>query len=163
MCLPAAELDVDFASDAVDAVVSYTQGYPYFLQEYGRIVWDEATGPTVTHHEVTSLLPLVEAKLDESFFRVRIERVTDLELRYLYAMAQAGVRPQRAAEVAERVGRTAQQAGPVRSRLINKGLLYTPEYGYAAFTVPQFDKYMLRRHGDLADVLSTGRAPTRGP
>jgi hypothetical protein len=156
LVLPAAELGVGFASDAVDVVVAYTQGYPYFLQEYGRIVWDEAEGPTVTLDEVTSLLPLVEAKLDESFFRVRVERATDLELRYLYAMAQLGPRPQRANEVAERLGRTAQQAGPVRSRLIDKGLLYTPEYGYAAFTVPQFDTYMLRRHGDLADVL-TGR------
>jgi len=156
LVLPAAELGVGFASDAVDAVVAYTQGYPYFLQECGRIVWDEAAGPTVTRDEVTSLLPLVEAKLDDSFFRVRVERATDLELRYLYAMAQLGPRPQRANEVAERVGRTAQQAGPVRSRLIDKGLLYTPEYGYAAFTVPQFDRYMLRRHGDLADVL-TGR------
>jgi hypothetical protein len=152
LVLPARELDVEFEREAVGAIVDYTQGYPYFLQEYGRIVWDEAGGPTVTVDEARSLLPLVEARLDDSFFRVRLERVTELELHYLYAMAQVGARPQRAAEVASRLGRTAQQAGPVRSRLIDKGLLYTPEYGYAAFTVPQFDQYMLRRHASLAGV-----------
>jgi hypothetical protein len=157
LVVPASELDVEFEAAAVDAVVDYTKGYPYFLQEYGRIVWDEAAGPVVTADEVRSLLPLVEARLDDSFFRVRVERVTDLELRYLYAMAEEGSQPQRAAEVAARLGRTAQQMGPVRSRLIDKGLLYTPEYGYAAFTVPQFDRYMLRRHGDLA-----GAEPNRG-
>lgn len=152
LVVPAKELDVDFEPGAVDTVVGYTQGYPYFLQEYGRVVWDEAAGPVITADEVQSLLPLVEARLDESFFRVRVERATDLELHYLYAMAQEGARPQRASEVAARLGRTVQQAAPSRSRLIDKGLLYTPEYGYAAFTVPQFDRYMLRRHSDLAGV-----------
>ena len=94
-------------------------------------------------------MPLVEAKLDESFFRVRVELTTNLELRYLCAMAELGPQPHSAGEVAQLIGRTAPQAGPVRSRLIEKGLLYTPGYGLAAFTVPQFDRYLLRRHGDL--------------
>jgi hypothetical protein len=157
LAVPAAELGVRYERGAVGAIVDYTQGYPYFLQEYGRIVWDEAAGPNVTADEVRALLPLVETRLDDSFFRVRIERVTDLELHYLFAMAQAGAQAQRAAEVAARLGRTAPQLGPTRSRLIDKGLLYTPEYGYAAFTVPQFDRYMLRRHGDLASAK-----PARG-
>jgi hypothetical protein len=88
----------------------------------------------------------VEAELDESFFRVRAERTTDLELRYLYAMAELGPDPHGATVVAARIGRTAEQAGPIRSRLIDKGLLFTPGRGYAAFTVPQFDRYMLRGH-----------------
>lgn len=147
---PAAELGVAYEPAAVAEVVDYTQGYPYFLQEYGRIVWDEAGASPVTRCDVLDILPLVESRLDESFFHVRAERLTDLELRYLFAMAEVGARPQRAAEVARRLGRTSQQAAPLRSRLIEKGLLYTPEYGFAAFTVPQFDRYMLRRHADLA-------------
>ena len=95
------------------------------------------------------MLPLVEAGLDESFFRVRAERTTELELRYLYAMAELGPQPHRASEVARRIQRTVEQAGPIRSRLIDKGLLYTPGHGYAAFTVPQFDRYMLRCHSEL--------------
>jgi hypothetical protein len=151
LVLPAAELDVEFGSAAVDFMVVYTQGYPFFLQEYGRIVWDETSASPVTLDDVRSVLPLVEAGLDESFFRVRAERTTELELRYLYAMAELGPRPHRASEVARRIQRTVEQAGPIRSRLIDKGLLYTPGHGYAAFTVPQFDRYMLRCHSELAE------------
>ncbi|HJW75071.1 MAG TPA: ATP-binding protein [Thermoleophilia bacterium] len=149
LILPAQRLGVEYESRSVDFVVQYTEGYPYFLQEYGRIVWDEASASPVALGDVESVLPLVEAKLDESFFRVRAERTTELELRYLYAMAELGPEPHRASEVARRIERTVEQAGPIRSRLIEKGLLYTPGHGYAAFTVPQFDKYMLRCHSDL--------------
>lgn len=144
--LPTEALGVAIEPAAVDFVVRYTQGYPYFLQEYGRIVWDEAPASPITRADVESILPLVDAELDESFFRVRAERTTDLELRYLYAMAELGPEPHGATEVAARIDRTAEQAGPIRSRLIDKGLLYTPGRGSAAFTVPQFDRYMLRRH-----------------
>ena len=147
--LPAADLGIELAADAVDSMVDYTQGYPYFLQEYGRIVWDEASVSPVTLNDVKTVLPLVEAGLDESFFRVRAERTTELELRYLCAMAELGPQAHRASEVARRIDRTVEQAGPIRSRLIDKGLLYTPGHGYAAFTVPQFDRYMLRCHSEL--------------
>jgi hypothetical protein len=150
LILPARDLGVEIEPAAVDLVVEYTQGYPYFLQEYGRIIWDETSASPVGLREVASLLPLIEAKLDESFFRVRAERTTELELRYLYAMARLGPEAHRASEVARGVGRTVEQAGPIRSRLIDKGLLYTPGHGLAAFTVPQFDRYMLRCHADLA-------------
>jgi hypothetical protein len=149
LVLPAGALSVEFEPEAVDFIVDYTQGYPYFLQEYGRIVWDETSASPVTLADVKSVLPLVEAELDESFFRVRAERTTDLELKYLYAMAELGPQPHRASEVARRIQRTVEQAGPIRSRLIDKGLLYTPGHGYAAFTVPQFDRYMLRCHPEL--------------
>jgi hypothetical protein len=105
----------------------------------------------VTLADAASVLPLVEAGLDESFFRVRAERTTELELKYLYAMAELGPQPHRASEVAHRIQRTVEQAVPIRSRLIDKGLLYTPGHGYAAFTVPQFDKYMLRCHSELRE------------
>jgi hypothetical protein len=151
LILPARPLGVELEPEAVDFMVDYTQGYPYFLQEYGRIVWDETSVSPVTLHDVRSVLPLVEGGLDESFFRVRADRTTDLELRYLYAMAELGPLPQRASEVAARIRRTVEQAGPIRSRLIDKGLLYTPGHGYAAFTVPQFDRFMLRRHAELGE------------
>ena len=151
LVLPAKDLGVEFESPAVGSIVDYTQGYPYFLQEYGRIVWDEASASPIMLDDVESVLPLVEARLDESFFRVRAERTTELELRYLYAMAELGPEPHRASEVARRIKRTVEQAGPIRSRLIDKGLLYTPGHGLAAFTVPQFDRYMIRGHSGLLD------------
>jgi hypothetical protein len=149
LVLPARELGIDYAPEAVARIVAYTEGYPYFLQEYGRIVWDEASASPISAEDATSVLPIVEESLDESFFRVRAERTTELELKYLYAMAELGPEPHRATEVARRVGRTVEQAGPIRSRLIDKGLLYTPGHGLAAFTVPQFDRFMLRRYPGL--------------
>lgn len=154
LTLPAQNLDIEYDPDAVDYIVRYTQGYPYFLQEYGRIVWDEASASPITRDDATQVEPLVEAKLDEGFFRVRTDRTTDLELKYLYAMAELGPDAQRASDVARRINRTTEQAGPIRSRLIDKGLLYTPGHGYAAFTVPQFDRYMLRKHSGIADRAS---------
>jgi hypothetical protein len=143
---PARALGAEFAPDAVDAIVAFTEGYPYFLQEYGKIVWDEAGSSPVTLDAVKAVRPLVEAKLDGGFFKVRAQRVTQFELRYLRAMAQLGARPQKASDVARALGRTSEQVAPTRSRLIDKGLLYTPGYGLAAFTVPQFDRYLLRTY-----------------
>lgn len=143
---PARALDTDFTRPAVDFIVDYTEGYPYFLQEYGKIAWDEAESSPVTLKVVRAVRPLVEAKLDGGFFKVRAERTTQFELRYLRAMAELGPQPHKASDVAGVLGRTSDQLGPTRSRLIDKGLLYTPGYGLAAFTVPQFDRYLLRAY-----------------
>jgi hypothetical protein len=143
---PAERLGVTYDGDAVEAIVAYTEGYPYFLQEYGKIVWDLTDEPPITGEHVGEARDAVEAKLDSSFFRVRTERTTELELRYLRAMAELGSEPQQAKDVAKLLHRTSEQLGPTRSRLIDKGLLYTPGHGLAAFTVPQFDRYMTRAH-----------------
>jgi len=143
---PAAALDVAYTDDAVVSIVGYSEGYPYFLQEYGKIVWDEAAASPITAQDVSRTQPLVEETLDGSFFRVRAERTTELELAYLRAMAELGPDPQKAADVAQVLGRTSEQLAPIRSRLVEKGLLYTPGYGLAAFTVPQFDRYLIRNH-----------------
>ena len=100
----------------------------------------------ITLEDVRNARDAVEAKLDGSFFRVRAERTTELELRYMRAMAELGPEPEQAKDVAEMLGRTSEQLGPTRSRLIDKGLLYTPGHGLAAFTVPQFDRYMRRSY-----------------
>jgi hypothetical protein len=143
---PAEGLGVTYDPEAVDAIVEYTQGYPYFLQEYGKIVWDLTAEPPITGEHVAAARDAVEAKLDSSFFRVRAERTTELEVRYLRAMAELGSDPQQAKDVAKLLNRTSEQLGPTRSRLIDKGLLYTPGHGLAAFTVPQFDRYMRRAY-----------------
>lgn len=144
LCAPARDLGVGYGRPAADAIVEYTQGYPYFLQEYGKVIWDRASASPITLDDVRMVLPLVEARLDEGFFRVRAERCTALELQYLRAMAELGAGPQKASDVAEVLGRRSEQLGPTRSRLIDKGLLYTPAHGLAAFTVPQFDRYIRR-------------------
>jgi hypothetical protein len=100
----------------------------------------------VTAADVSLARGAEEAKLDGGFFRVRIERTSELEQRYLRAMADLGSEPQAAKDVAAVLGRTSQQVAPIRARLIEKGLLYTPGHGLAAFTVPQFDRFMRRTY-----------------
>lgn len=143
---PASELGVSFEPHAADEVVRYTEGYPYFLQEYGKQLWDSVAESPIDANDVHAALEAVEAKLDAGFFRVRTERATSLELRYLRAMAELGAEPQQAREVARLLGRTSEQLGPTRSRLIDKGLLFTPGHGLAQFTVPQFDRYLRRAY-----------------
>jgi hypothetical protein len=143
---PAAQLGVTYEATAVEAILAYTEGYPYFIQEYGNVLWDLADTSPLTASDVSDARDVVEAKLDSGFFRVRAERTTELELRYMRAMAELGPEPQQAKDVAALLGRTSEQLGPTRSRLIDKGLLYTPGHGLAAFTVPQFDRFMRRAY-----------------
>lgn len=146
---PAEDEGVRYTSDALDEAVEITGGYPYFLQELGYAAWTVAAGPVITRDDIITTVPSYEAKLDESFFRVRLDRATELQRAYLRAMAQLGAEPQKAADVADVMGRTSQNLAPTRAELINMGLLYTPEHGYAAFTVPHFDKFILRAIPDL--------------
>lgn len=146
---PASRSDVSYSMEALDAAASFTEGYPYFLQEFGQAAWNLANGPEIDADDARIATDVVEEKLGSGFFKVRIDRTTELELAYLRAMAQLGPKPQLAGAVAELLDRTSQQCGPIRSKLIEKGLLYTPEHGYAAFTVPQFDKFLLRAIPEL--------------
>lgn len=159
---PAESLGVHYAPQAVSAIVAFTEGYPYFLQEYGKIVWDMAPqGEPITREVVEQAQPTVEDKLDTSFFRVRAERTSELELQYLRAMAELGPGPYRTGEVAELMNRTSEQLGPTRARLIDKGLIYTPGHGQMAFTVPQFDRYMRRSHPLEVPPVGAGRRQRR--
>ena len=141
---PAQDEGVEFTAEALDEAVTITGGYPYFIQELGYAVWTVADGPVITLDDIQVAVPAYKAKLDTSFFRVRLDRATDLQRAYLRAMAQLGPTAQKASDVAEVMGRSSTNLGPTRAELINMGLLYTPEHGYAAFTVPHFDRFMLR-------------------
>ncbi len=126
--------------------MTYIEGYPYFIKEYGSVVWNLADVTPITLDDVRLAREGVESKLDESFFRVRADRTTDSEPAYLRAMAELGPEPHLAGDVAGVLGRKSTSLGPTRARLIDKGLLWTPSHGYAAFTVPQFDRYMKRTY-----------------
>ena len=141
---PARQEGADYADEALDEAVAITDGYPFFVQELGYAVWAIAEGPVVTRDDLLAAVPTFEAKLDGSFYRVRLDRATPLQSAYLRAMAGLGPEPQKASDVAEVMGRTSQNLAPTRAELINMGLLYTPEHGYAAFTVPHFDRFLLR-------------------
>ena len=142
---PASDLDVAFDNDAVTAIVEKTQGYPYFLQEWGKHAWDAATHSPITLQDVEKASLLTIASMDESFFKVRLDRTTPSEKRYLRAMADLGAGPHRSGDIAMRLGKKASSQGPVRATLISKGIVWSPIHGDTAFTVPLFHEYLLRK------------------
>ena len=141
---PAEKLGVSFEEAALDEVVKVTQGYPYFIQEWGAAVWDQSRGPLVTVGDVNKAEEEATRRLDESFFRVRLDQVTDAEQRYLRAMAEMGNGNYRSGDVAQILGKNTNSFGPVRDGLIRKGMIYSPKHGVVDFTVPLFDKFMRR-------------------
>jgi len=141
---PAHAQGVDFTEPAVAALVAKTQGYPYFLQEWGKHAWDHATSSPIRREDVVAASGTAIAALDESFFRVRFDRLTPAEKRYLRAMAALGPGPHRSGDIAEQLHRKVTSLGPTRAQLIDKGMVWSPNHGDTAFTVPLFDEFMIR-------------------
>jgi AAA ATPase domain len=142
---PAAALGVEFLDEALSEIIMHTHGYPYFLQEWGKHVWDVATTSPITLADVKRASVLTIATLDESFFKVRLERTTPMERRYLRAMAELGAGPHRSGDIAQKLNKPASSLGPARSQLISKGIVWSPSHGDTAFTVPLFHDYLLRK------------------
>ena len=141
---PVAAEGVAIEPSALDLIVSKTQGYPYFLQEWGKQTWDVAESSPITSADVEAASILAVAGLDQSFFLVRFDRLTQAEKRYLRAMATLGPGPHRSGGIAQTLGRRVTSLAPTRSQLINKGMVWSPSHGDTAFTVPMFDRFMLR-------------------
>ncbi len=141
---PAADLGVRFEPNAVAAIVKETHGYPYFLQEWGKHSWEIAKQNPITLANVQAASKHAIAALDESFFRVRFDRLNPSEKIYLRAMAELGPGPHRSGDVADSLHRKVSSFGPVRSSLITKGMVWSPNHGDTAFTVPLFDEFMKR-------------------
>lgn len=132
------------APEAVDRILEVTEGYAYFLQEWGKHTWDVAEASPISLDNVERASQAATAALDESFFRVRFDRLTPTERRYLRAMAELGPGPHRSGEIAEVFGRAVSSLAPTRSNLIKKGMIWSPAHGDTAFTVPLFDEFMRR-------------------
>jgi hypothetical protein len=141
---PALEQGVSFNPDALEQILLVTRGYPYFLQEWGKHAWDTAQNSPITLSDVMIASQSVIAALDESFFRVRLDRLTPVEKTYLRAMAALGPGPHRSGDVADQLQRRVTSLGPTRSQLIAKGMIWSPNHGDTAFTVPLFDEFMRR-------------------
>ena len=141
---PAKHERVDIEPVALDAIVAQTQCYPYFLQEWGKHVWDVAERSPITVSDVEVASEQAVADLDASFFLVRFDRLTPTEKRYLRAMAQLGQGPHRSGDIAGVLDRSVTSLAPTRSQLINKGMIWSPSHGDTAFTVPMFDEFMVR-------------------
>lgn len=141
---PLTDEHVEITPQALDLIVTETRGYPYFVQEWGKHTWDVADTSPITVEDVKNASEAAIAALDESFFRVRFDRLTPSEKKYLRAMAELGQGPHRSGDIAEELGREVTSLGPTRNNLIAKGMIWSPHHGDTAFTVPLFDEFMRR-------------------
>lgn len=141
---PANDQGIEVTEEALQRIVLETRGYPYFLQEWGKHAWDSADASPIALNDVNQASQTAVAALDESFFRVRFDRLTPLEKKYLRAMAELGPGPHRSGDIAEQLNREVTSLGPTRGQLIAKGMIWSPSHGDTAFTVPLFDEFMRR-------------------
>lgn len=145
---PAQAEGVEIGREALQRIVETTRGYPYFLQEWGKHAWNAAQGSPIDLGDVERASQTATAALDESFFRVRFDRLTDPQRRYLRAMAELGPGPHQSGAIADALGKRAKSLAPMRSKLIAKGMVWSPARGDTAFTVPLFNEFMLRMMPD---------------
>jgi hypothetical protein len=141
---PARDIGADYVAQASWEIVLQTRGYPYFLQEWGKHSWDIAKSSPITLADVKAASVEAIAALDESFFRVRFDRLTPKEKQYLRAMAELGPGPHRSGDIATVLNKPTNSLGPLRASLIGKGMIWSPNHGDTAFTVPLFDEFMKR-------------------
>jgi hypothetical protein len=137
--------EATIAPEALEAIVERTKGYPFFLQEWASVVWNNAEGPEITLADADRSYAETLARLDEGFFKVRIDRLTKKEVEFVRAMAALGDGPYAMAEVAQALNRSQQSLGPVRANVITKGMIYSSDHGYLDFSVPLFAEFMRRQ------------------
>ena len=163
--IPARNEGVSFDDGAVDAILQATWNYPYFIQEWGFQVWNRAPSSPIAREAVADAIPDVIAHLDANFFRVRFDRLTVLQQKYLRAMAELGPGPHKTGHIATTLGVAATSVATVRQQLVNKGMVWSQRHGETAFTVPLFDSFMkrqmpmLEQHVPARRPRSTRRRP----
>jgi len=158
---PIIEAGAAIEDGAIKAVLDVTQGYPYFIQEWGFRVWNAAPGNSITLTDVKDATPGVIAHLDSNFFRVRFDRLTALQQKYLRAMAELGEGPFTTGLIAATLGVEPSAVATVRQQLINKGMVWSQRHGETAFTVPMFDAFMRRQMPQLEKHIPK-RRPAKG-
>jgi len=135
---------VNITDEALQSILEQTEGYAYFLQQWGSHAWRVASSSPINLDDVQRATVNAVAALDENFFRVRFDRLTPSEKKYLRAMAELGPGPHRSGDIAAQLKKAVNKLGPTRGSLINKGMIWSPNHGDTAFTVPMFDEFMLR-------------------
>lgn len=144
LCKPAIQENAAYNDDAIQEILRQTQGYPYFLQEWGKHSWNIAEKSPITKQDAVLATDSALAELDLSFFRVRFDRLTPAEKRYVRAMAELGAGPHRSGDIAAILKKEVSTIAPTRSSLIKKGMVFSPNHGDTAFTVPLFEGFMKR-------------------
>jgi hypothetical protein len=146
--VPIEEEEESITDDAIADIIKVTEGYPYFLQEWGFQVWNIAQSAPFTRDDVKGASINALRRLDEGFFRVRYDRLTPKEREYVLAMAELGDGPYKSSDIADQLGESVNTLGPRRAKIIHKGMIYSPEHGDVDFTVPMFASYLRRNFLD---------------
>lgn len=139
------------AKDAVEYIIEKTEGYPYFIQEYGSHIWNYADESPLSLEDAKEGEKEALESLDDSFFKVRLDRAKGRERKMMFCMSDLGKGPYLMSDVAEQMGIKTSSASPTRATLISKGFLYTPRHGYIDFTVPLFDEFLQRAEDEFDD------------
>ena len=142
---PIVDEDATISPDALAEIVTRTQGYPFFLQEWSSKAWDNADGPEITKQDVDNAYTETIASLDDGFFRVRLDRLTPKETEFVKVMATLGDGPYAMNDIAKILGKKLSSLGPVRANTISKGMIYSTEHGFLDFSVPLFAEFMRRQ------------------
>ena len=143
--LPIRKLGASTAPSALAMLLRASDGYPFFLQTYGRAAWDTAVGKEITEEDAVLAIRDGTADLDAGFYQARWQRATPAERLYLRAMAVDGDKPSSTGEVASRLGKSTNKLAVIRQRLITKGVVYAPAYGSIQFTVPGMSGFIARQ------------------
>lgn len=142
---PAKRFQINYTDEAVNKIIEITQGYPYFLQEYGKWVWECKKEKSIIDIKIVNkAYDKFEQSLDKAFFKVRHDRATAREIEFMTAMVACEKLPCSTKEIANIMGESIQAISPLRAQLIHKGFIYAAKRGEVDFTVPQFDKYLKR-------------------
>ena len=150
---PATTEGVTFTKDAIEKILLVTEKYPYFLQQWAYEAWNVSDSEIITEAVIDEASTLAIKELDQSFFKVRFDRCTPSEKKYMRALAEFGRGTHRSGDIAERLDVKVTSVAPTRSALIKKGMIYSPSHGDTAFTVPLFDQYMMRAMPNLPSAL----------
>ena len=142
---PIVDEGASITTEALQVIVERTRGYPFFLQEWASVIWNNAEGPDITFDDADKSYVETLASLDDGFFKVRIDRLTKAEIQFVKAMAQLGDGPYAMADVTRTMKRTQKSLGPTRASIISKGMIYSTDHGYLGFTVPLFAEFMRRQ------------------
>ena len=154
--------DVEIDERALALIVEKTKGYPYFLQEWGAQAWNAAKASPITANDARNATSRAVAQLDKGFFRVRLDRLTPRERDYMRAMAELGPGPHRSGDIAQTLALSVTTAAPLRNGLIKKGMVFSPQHGDTAFTVPMFDEFMRRSMPEWVSPAAKGKRSSVG-
>ncbi|KQR44298.1 hypothetical protein ASF82_12530 [Frigoribacterium sp. Leaf164] len=149
--VPATRLGASYSEGAVQVLLSASGGYPYFIQTFGKAAWEAGEGRVISVEAAENAVTEGTYSLDVGFFPARWDRATPAERNYLRGMALDGESGSATSEIAGRLGSRPSSLTPARAKLIEKGIIYAPERGRVAFTVPGMAGFIHRQHDIWAE------------